>query len=433
MASALAKAGADVLVVDQKPADALEMISAIDRLAGKGIEVRTSWSGDVDWKNTDIVVPSPGVPQTHPALVASQRHGVTIWSEVEVAYQLAKSPIVAITGTNGKSTVTALTHHILKMCGAKSVLCGNIAGSGYEEKPIASAAISGSETDILVAEVSSFQLEWIDEFRPARATITRIAADHLDRYKSFEDYRQTKLKVFANQTEADVAVINVSRPETIPQDMRSQVLRYGAADADVAVAESYIESKGIRVDAASMWATGRHNLENAAAAWILASTYVPIEQAADAILSFRGIANRMEMVAERNGRRFVNNSMCTNPDALLASLDAAQPPVILISGGVSKVDLERAFDTMGSKGVKAAVLFGKDGTRLAKAFAAQDISTQVVSTLEEAFNRAYSLSGPGDTVLLSPGCASFDQYSDFIERGEAFRAIVREHIGEESA
>lgn len=415
MAVALAKSGANVHVVDQKAADQLEMLQEMDRLEALGIEVSTSWLGEVHWDEVDVVAPSPGVPPRHPTLRDAQENGIPIWSEIEVAYRLSKAPIIAITGTNGKSTVTALTWFILKECGKNAVLCGNIAGSGYPEIPITTAALQSTDDQILVAEVSSYQLEFIDQFRPHACTITNIGEDHIDRHGTVDAYAATKRRIYKNQTNEDFAIVNQSRPETIATGMKAQVIPYNDGSTG-------------QIDESRLWSRGKHNVDNAMAAWLLARTMGCDDAQIDAaIYKFPGLMNRMELLGERDGIRFVNNTMCTNPEALRASIESCPGSVVLIAGGVldnldlspiGRIDFER---------IRASFLIGSDAPRLAALFPP---TAQLVGGLNQAFQMAVAAAQPGDTVLLAPGCKSFDQYKDFIQRGDSFRALVQEYRGE---
>ncbi len=418
MAVALAKSGASVHVVDQKAADQLSMLHEMDRLEALGIEVSTSWSGEVDWSLVDVVAPSPGVPLRHPTLTEAQEKGIPIWSEIEVAYRLSKAPIIAITGTNGKSTVTALAWFILRECGENAVLCGHLAGSGYPETPLTTAALKSTRDQILVAEVSSYQLEFIEKFRPHVCTITNIGEDHIDRHGSVDAYAKTKLRIYENQTGEDFVIVNQSRPETLAPNIRAQIFTYGGSNSDFDVAQ---------INESELSSPGRHNVDNAAAAWLIARTMgCDDDQVAKAIRNFRGLKNRMEYLGEHNGLRFVNNSMCTNPEALRASIESCSGPIVLISGGVLG-NLDPAPITgIDFARVRASFLIGLDTARLAQFFPPDAV---VSGSLAQAFQLAVDAAQPGDTLLLAPGCKSFDQYQDFIERGDSFRALVNAYIG----
>lgn len=427
MARALSLVGANVTAVDQKSADSPSLFDPIDELSGMGVEIVTSWPGTIEDFDVDIVAPSPGVPAKHPALVSALKRGLPILSEVEIAYRLTGSPIVAITGTNGKSTVTALTHHLLVSAGKSSVLCGNIAGSGFEEKTITSAAAASSKEDILVAEVSSFQLEWVDRFKPTAATITNITPDHLDRYASFEEYSATKKRIFTNMTGSDRIVVNRACPETFPPgECAAEIATIGE---DAIIEGSRVRFGDISVDMDSLWVPAEHSLFNLAHAVLLACKFgLAPEVVLPYVGSFKGLENRLEFVGEKDGVRVVNNSMCTNPSAMLSSLDGVSGRVLLIAGGVSKVDDLGPLEKVGSK-VDQALLFGRDARKLEAALTIGGAKTSVFGSLEDAFAEAVKAARSGDTILLSPGCASFDQFDDFIDRGNHFRRLAKEWIG----
>jgi UDP-N-acetylmuramoylalanine--D-glutamate ligase len=412
MAIAFAKSGAKVHVVDQKAADQLSMLKEMDKIEALGIEVTTSWSGDVDWDEFDVVAPSPGVPLKHPTLVEAKAKGIPIWSEIEVAYRISRAPLIAITGTNGKTTVTALTYCILKDCGKNAVLCGNIAGSGYPEMPITQAAQQSDGSQILVAEVSSYQLESIDEFRPHICAITNVTSDHVGRHGTLEIYAETKRRIFENTSADDYVVANADKSETIPpEECPATTLLYRGSD--------------LPINEDELWAVGPHNLENAAAAWQMArAAGCEDEDIRRAILEFKGVANRMELIAEHDGVRFMNNTMCTNPEALRASIEACRPSVLLIAGGALEDSDPEPLTRIDLNRIKHAFLIGKDGKNLKSFFPQSD----VIEQMAEAFAAATKIAQAGDTVLLAPGCKSFDQFEDFIARGDSFRALVKNYV-----
>lgn len=430
MALSLARAGAEVIALDQKPADDMKMLANMDRLAGEDIEVVTSWDGTLDFGPLDVLAPSPGVPPSHPAVKQAILGRIPVHSEIEIAYRLTNLPIIAVTGTNGKSTVAALTHHILETSGRRSTLCGNVAGTGLNEQQITSAATRARE-GVLTAEISSFQLEWIQAFRPKACTITNIVPDHLDRYTSFEEYANAKKRIYENQRADDFIIINASRPETHPKSSEARRLIYGKDDADMVVSDGSISADGEVLSADELWAGGLHNIENSAAASLLCAPFdVSATEAFAAIRSFRGIANRMEIVADANGIKFINNSMCTNPDALRASVLAAKPPVLLLAGGVAKVDDWTPLRQLPPGYVRRAFLFGRDAARIQAAFREATIDCALHDDMAAAFSAAVNSASGGETIMLSPGCASFDQFEDFIERGEAFRVLVHDFVGQ---
>lgn len=427
MAIALRRSGAVVHAVDEKSGDAPEMIRAGDRLGGLNIPIRTDWTGTLDYDALDALAVSPGIPRDHPAVLGALAAGKPVWGEMEVAYRVTRSPIVAITGTNGKSTVTALTWHILRTANLKAHLCGNIAGAGLGERAIGELAATSAEDEYLVAEVSSFQLEWVERFKPRAATITNISPDHLDRYATFEEYSQTKHRIFAKMEGDDVAVLSRLHPETIPASgVACRALYIGGEGDDACVGEIGVTfSDGVHFEPGQVPLMGRHNLENVAAAALLARACgAPWDAVVEGVRTFRGLANRMEKVAEIDGVIYINNSMCTNPEALRASVGSLPNGIRLLAGGISKAP--RAIDFRGVLGtnVRAAYLFGRDRQVLAEEFMADGIECNLFETMDEAFDAARRDAEPGEAVLLSPGCASFDQFSSFEERGERFRRRV---------
>lgn len=427
MAIALKHVGAEVLAVDEKSGDAPEMIQAGDRLAGRDISIQTDWTGSLDLDSFDVLAVSPGIPPDHPALRAAIAAKKPIWGEMEVAYRVTHSPILAITGTNGKSTVTALTWHILRTAGISAHLCGNIAGAGLGEQVIGEIAAISDPNELLVAEVSSFQLEWIDTFRPKAATITNITPDHLDRYANFEEYIRIKHKIFSRMQGEDVAVLSRLHPETIPASgVACRALYVAGEGGDASVGQHEVTfAGGPTVPASAVSLLGKHNLENLAAAGLLARACgASWEAVSEGVRTFRGLANRMETVAEISGVRYINNSMCTNPEALRASVEALSEGVRLLVGGISKAPHPSDFRGTLGPNVRAAYLFGRDRETLAQQFRADGIECYTFTDLDAALEAARSDARSGETVLLSPGCASFDQFSSFEERGEHFRARV---------
>lgn len=425
MATALKHAGALVRAVDEKSGDAPEMIRAGDRLGGMDIPLQSDWTGSLDYDTLDALAVSPGIPRNHPAIRGALAAGKPVWGEMEVAYRITRSPIVAITGTNGKSTVTALTWHILRAAGIEAHLCGNIAGAGLGERAIGELAATTSPNEFLVAEVSSFQLEWVDQFRPRAATITNITPDHLDRYATFQEYLETKHKVFAQMRDQDVAVMSRLHTETIPPAGVACRAWYVGGDHAEVSERGVAFSGGPNIEASEVQLLGAHNVENVAVAGLLARACgAAWDAVAEGVRTFRGLANRMEVVADVDGVLYINNSMCTNPEALRASISAVAGRVLLLAGGISKAPQASDFRGTLARNVRAAYLFGRDRLALAAQFGADGVECHTFDTMDAAFDAARREAKPGDVVLLSPGCASFDQFSSFEERGERFRASV---------
>ncbi|MEM4409457.1 MAG: UDP-N-acetylmuramoyl-L-alanine--D-glutamate ligase, partial [Candidatus Caldarchaeum sp.] len=424
------KAGAKVIAADQKSGDAPEILRALDEVGALPCEVITGWSGDVDWSWVDVIATSPGVPRSHPVLSEAVARGVPIWSELEVAQRVSRAPFVAITGTNGKSTVSALTAFILKECGIPARLCGNIAGSGFEEETVCNAALAASPQETLITEASSFQLEWIHTFKPEVAVITQIVPDHFDRYESFEEYCRTKHRIYQNMNHEDVLIVNRFRPETYPsKECRARVVYFGLPGDTVRIEKNALYLGDTLLTEEELWCTGPATLENVATAFMLAHQRRVSETCClQAVRRFPGLSHRMERVGEWRGVTFINNSMCTNPVATSAALAGLGAPVRLLAGGVCKVPDLSPFAQEAHR-VRKAYLFGRDASHIALVFQEAGTEAEVFNTIEDALYTAVKEAMRGEVVLLAPGCASFDQFENFIQRGDTFRRLVKGMIG----
>lgn len=411
-----------------------------EELKQAGVCVRTQWQGGLPEGEYALVVTSPGVPADAPILQEAVQYGIPVWSEVEFAFHLAQAPIVAVTGTNGKSTTAALIAHCLNTAGYDAVLCGNIAAEEME-RTLTDAAVHSHEGQILVAEVSSFQLEWVHAFRPQVGVWTTLSADHLNRHRSFEEYARTKARLFLRQQETDFAVL----PEddvlihtlvaTLAQCIyfsHQKIDRNAPWTVWCNVEGVYCRSRGKERRLASVERLrlyGVHNWRNVAAAVAACLPWEGVaERLQEAIDTFRPLPHRMEWVAEIDGVHYVNNSMCTNLHAAQESVKAAPAPVVLLMGGVDKSasPFQELVPVLQQK-ARGVVLIGADAERIEQQLRSSGWQ-QVVrcSTLEEAVRCAREMAHPGDWVMLSPGCASFDMFASFQERGKAFRQIVRQ-------
>ena len=344
----------------------------------------------------DVLVKSPGVPGEAALVAAARQRGVPVWSEIELASRLLPNPILGVTGTNGKTTTTEL---LGAMLGARTA--GNV-GTALSELVDAVPA-----NDWIVCELSSFQLEDVDRFRPRIAVLLNLEPDHLDRHGSFEDYRAAKLRIFANQNPDDVAVV----PHGFGQVPGSGRRVEFSAD-DELPAEPLIP--------------GLHNRENAAAATAAArAAGLDDEAIAQALRSFPGVPHRLELVAEIGGVRYVNDSKATNTAAARRALGAFDAPLQLILGGSLKGERFDEFaEDVARADVAAAHLIGEAAEPLAAALGYANVPFLLATTLERAVAEAASAARAGDVVLLSPACASYDQFRDFEHRGEEFRRLV---------
>ena len=423
----LAGRGARILLTDVKPpADWAESVTALGsvhaapRVTPYGVEVLT---------DADLVVPSPGVPPANPILREALRREIPIVSELELAFRFLATPLIAITGTNGKTTVTTLIGEILTAAGKNVFVGGNIGAPliGYVDGP--------QNANWAVVEVSSFQLQWATTFRPRVAVLLNTAPDHLDYHGSFAAYRQAKEKIFACQREGDMAVLNADDASTAALGARIAG-RTELFSSSVPVERGiFIEGERlVRRPAAGgreeyplgmIRLPGRHNIENVMAAIIAARACdCPPEAIKTAVGRFRGIGHRIEYVEERRGVRFYDDSKGTNVAAVVRALESFSQPVVLLLGGRDK---EGDFETLVpllKQRVRAMVLFGEAAGKINQRIGGT-VPTTRAATLGEAVAAAAAIAVPGDAVLLSPGCASFDEFSGYKARGEFFQAAVR--------
>ncbi|MBS1718417.1 MAG: UDP-N-acetylmuramoyl-L-alanine--D-glutamate ligase [Armatimonadetes bacterium] len=420
-AKALLKEGSRVLLLDE--ATEATNPEAVSELALAGADVRFGVKTPFDFGDAKELVVSPGAAPSSPVVQAALGHGMKVLSEIELAYQVAKAPIVAITGTNGKSTTTVMTYLAFRGARLNVVLCGNIHGSGYPEVPLTQAASESPADAVLVAEVSSFHFDFTHAFKPKAAAITNITQDHLDRHGTVEAYRAAKMRIFENQDASDLAVIPNDDPLfTRPSGPR--IRTFGATGADAEVLADGVRIDGQTISAAAFPFKGVHNLRNAAVAMLLAQGFgVPIKASMKGLQEFKGLQNRMEVVAEKGGVTVINNSMCTNPDAVVASSGSLSQRQHLLIGGVDKdldfAPLRRYLESSPHR----AYIYGRDGRSIKDALGTDG---PVFENMPEAFQQAIQAAKPGEVVMLAPGCASFDEFKDFVDRGNVFRKLAKE-------
>jgi UDP-N-acetylmuramoylalanine--D-glutamate ligase len=384
---------------------------------------------------TDLVVPSPGVPPSHPILAGAVEKGVPVLSELELAFRFVDKPVVAVTGTNGKTTTTALLGELLSTGGRKAFVGGNIG------TPLLEYVLNPGEETHVVAEVSSFQLQWIETFRPSAALLLNVTADHLDYHGTMEAYRAAKERIFENQGKHDLAVLNGDDPGTpgLAGRLAAEVQTFssrGRVDRGIRLDGDALRTVGLsggedRYPLASIRLTGLHNLENVMAA-LLAARWcgATAEEMLPVLGEFRGLSHRVEFVASKGGVSFYDDSKGTNTGAVERALDALAGPVVLLLGGRDKGgDFGELAPRIREK-VKLLVLFGEARKEIGGQLSGV-ASALEGKTLEEATLLAWRNAAAGDTVLLSPGCASFDEFSGYDERGRFFRSLVmRLQVGE---
>lgn len=420
IASAARKFGANATIFDERPAKSPNSADGFN-IVGEFDGIWPRW--------VESVVTSPGVPKNHPSLLRAVEMGIPVLSEIEFAYQIAKAPIVAITGTNGKSTTTVMTYICLLAIGVSAVLCGNIYGTGYDEIPLTEAAATSGPDSILVAEVSSFQLEWIDQFRPRAATITNISDDHLNRYTSFEDYRQTKLRIYENMGIGDTAVWHSgdesSRP---PSGSGYRIASYGSSESDARIEDGCLVLDRARIEVSQLPFSEPHNLLNAMAAVLLTAASAPnpdAQSVLNGLKGFRPLAHRMQIVGERGGVLVINNSMCTNPAAVVASSSGIARRQHLLVGGVDKDMNFAALAEYLASSPHRVYAYGRDAEQIVRQLGGM---WPVFNTMQEAFEAAAQSAVSGEAIMLAPGAASMDQFKDFRDRGEAFTAMAKEWL-----
>ena len=376
-----------------------------------------------------MIVLSPGVPRTIPLLEQVQLTPIPVIGEIELAYRYIPrgSTIVAVTGSNGKSTTTALIGEILKIDGRQPIVAGNIG------EPLI-AALDTERPRTYVLELSSFQLESVDTFRADVALVLNVTPDHMDRYPTFDAYAAAKYRIFRNQQPHDVAIVNASERRAAPRDSKARLWRFSSttsvddgafADGDDLVLRH--DGNERRIARASLKLEGTANVENALAAWLAARAVGADDVSVQiAFGSFAGLPHRMVLVRELDGVRWINDSKGTNVDATLKSLESFPPSSVwLILGGKDKAGEFERMRKLVSEKARAVLTIGAAAGRVASAL---DSTTSIVpaSDMPRAVAYAREHAKPGDVVLLSPACASFDQYRNFEHRGEHFEELVRE-------
>jgi len=424
----LAEHGGAVTATDQSPAEKLRVDLA--ELSRRGIRLETGGHGAATFLQADLIVVSPGVDLRMPLLAQAISSGIPVWSEVELAYRLTPAGFIGITGTKGKGTTATLTGEILRMAGMQVVVAGNIG------KPLCEVAPGLPETAWVVAELSSFQLETIVTFRPRVAVLLNLAPDHLDRYGALADYYAAKARIFTAQTPEDAAVLNADDPSVLEhaQGIRARVHLFSrtrtVGDGAFVRGDRLVVRRDGRTapvcETSALPVRGGHFLEDALAACAAASVLaVPPEPMARALRTFRGRPHCMEFVTEIGGVRYVNDSKATNVFAVRRALEASETPVVLIMGGRDKREDFRPLAPILAQRARAVIAMGEARAKILQAIGTS-CPTGEAEGMADAVAQAVRRAVPGDTVLLSPGCTSFDMFRDAENRGDVFRQLVRE-------
>ena len=417
--------GALVTATDEKPEAALA--DAPEKLRAAGVQLVLGGHDPAVFLDPDLIVLSPGVPANLPALEKARSKGIPVWSEIELAWRFLRGKLVAVTGSNGKTTTTSLVAHILKTAQIPTLVGGNIG------TPLLALVERSSDSSVTVAEVSSFQLETIESFRPEIGVLLNLTPDHLDRHASFEEYASAKLRLFENQLERDAAILNADDPE-VTRRMPARPHVYWFSRQKRVAAGAFLQNDQIifrhegeettlaRRDEISL--PGDHNLENilaaCAAAYLAGAAPAAI---AAGVKTFQGVEHRLEFVAEIAGVRYYNDSKATNVDAAAKALAAFPGPLLVILGGKDKGSPYSPLRDLLAARARRAILIGAAAEKIAADLAGA-VPLDQARTLDRAVEIAASHARPGDTVLLAPACSSFDQFENYEQRGRVFKQLV---------
>ncbi len=418
--------GARVTVSDTKSGD--ELRNEIPVLLDHGITVETGGHGERTFRGQDLIVVSPGVPVDAPPLVQARTLGEAVIGEIELAAQFLPGPIVAITGSNGKTTTTTLTGEIMTASGFPALVGGNIG------TPAISLAERAKSDTVIVLEVSSFQLETIKTFRPKVAVVLNVTPDHLDRHRTFEAYVDAKARIFENQTGEDFAVLNEDDPTCVAMASRTRAQvfwfsRHKEVEQGAWVRDGNIlfrDKAGQReiMQVSEIPLKGAHNLENVLAA-VCAGALMGCapEKIRQAVRDFKAVEHRLEFVATIRGVDYYNDSKATNVDATIKALESFPANIHLILGGKDKGSDYTVLNDLLRQRVKRVYTIGAAAAKIESQIKGPEVVH--AETLENAIRKANAAAQPGDVVLLAPACASFDQFKNYEQRGQVFKEIVR--------
>lgn len=427
----LCRLGADVIIYDAKkkqdlPQGIFDELSKYKYTDMLGEDVMSIIN------EIDIMVLSPGVPTGLPFIIKAQDLGKQVIAEIELGFSVSEADFIAITGTNGKTTTTALTGEIFKNAGIPTHVLGNIG------VPITQEALETKKGDVVVAETAALQLDTIVDYKPVESAILNITEDHLDRYGNMENYIAAKAKIFKNQTEENFCVLNYDNEyvRTLHPNVKARVLWFSVESEvqDGAFVRNGMlvfkldgkETEILPVDEIRI--PGRHNLENALAATALACVFgIAGDVIAKTLREFAGVEHRIEFVATVRGVDFINDSKGTNPDATIKAIQAMKKPTILILGGYDKhSDFSELFAKF-TPNIKSVVLLGATKDKIAQTAVNAGFEDYIVANnFRDAVQKAFSVADEGYSVLLSPACASWDMFENFEERGRTFKQIVKE-------
>jgi len=422
-----ASRGARVTATDSRTES--EIGDAVTKLKDAGVMLELGCHQEKTFLDQDLIVPSPGVPADEPHLQAARAKGISIWSEIELAYRFLRGRLIGITGSNGKTTTTSLVEHILRTAGTQTILAGNIG------MPLIGCVDETRNETWTVVELSSFQLELIDTFRPNVGVFLNLTPDHLDRHHTMQAYGAAKARLFENQTSEDVAILNADDAATTPYApslprvywfSRKQRVAQGTYLREEEIVFRQDGTEELLLKLQDIPLAGAHNVENvlaAAAAARLAGA--PAAAIAKGVKTFAGVEHRLEFVAEVAGVRYYNDSKATNVDATLKALDAFPGRILIILGGKDKGSDYAVLQKPLREKAILALLIGAAAEKIERQISGS-VALERAETLERAVETASHAAQRGDVVLLAPACASFDQFQNYEHRGRAFKDLVKQ-------
>jgi len=418
--------GAHVTAIDDRTSDQL---ADLTRLIEEGVVLSLGGHHPEAFTDQDLIVISPGVPANLPELQLARAAGTPVWSEIELAFRFFHGKLIAITGSNGKTTTTALVGHILESAGIPTLVGGNIG------TPLLARAEYSTDSTVTVAEVSSFQLETIDKFRPEIAVLLNLTPDHLDRHETFDQYAAAKLRIFENQTDSDAAILNADDLEVAKRAparpkiywfSRTKRVASGAfvRDGQIILRDDGREEPVMRREEIPL--RGEHNVENVMAGCLAARLAGAEPDAiANGVRTFPGVEHRIEFAGNVRGVSFYNDSKATNVDATLKAIAAFDSPLLLILGGRDKgAPYTPLIEPLRNR-ARAVLLVGEATDKIASELGGE-VPLKIAGTLDRAVPLAFECARPGDVVLLAPACSSYDQFENYEYRGRAFKQLVTE-------
>lgn len=414
--------GSRITVADSRQEDAFGQDATA--LRDSGITLAFGPHRQEIFENSDLIILSPGVPHTIAPVTRAREKGIPVIGEIELASQFIRTPVIAVTGTNGKSTVTLLIRDMLEQSGFKAVAGGNLG------TPLIELVDRQETMDFVVAEISSFQLDTIETFHPLASVILNITDDHLDRYPDFDAYARSKARIFANQRFSDICVLNEADETVLSVSENLRARRFVFNSRRFSENRSWISGRDIwfytpetgeqHVDGSESMLQGRHNLENISAAGLaVLAVGGTIEGIQSALLKFKGLPHRVTYVDTVSGVRFYDDSKATNVNAVARALESFDMPVVLIMGGRDKGGEYECLKDWMQKRVRQVVVMGEAAEKIETVFRNM-VSVITAPDMGAAVKTAASAARPGDCVLLSPACSSFDMYESYAQRGNDF-------------